>query len=325
VVRAGSAQADDLTLAQACVGFLEYLAVERNLTPHSLTAYGSDLRQFQAFCASRALLRVAELSAGLLSEFLQSLAAAGRRPSTQARVRVSLRQLFFYLQRQKLLGVSPAADLVAPRQVRQMPRVLGESEAQRLMQAASGSRPRQLRDRAILEVLYGSGLRVSELCALQVDQVDLDKNLLQPTGKGRKERLVPLGQAAAAALQVYFEQGRPQQLGGRNSKVAFVGNGGKPISRMGIYNMVRRYGLLAAIDQPVSPHKLRHAFATHLVRGGADLRSVQQLLGHACIATTEIYTHVVTDELRAAVQQHHPLGRLPTPMPPTRDLPDALG
>jgi integrase/recombinase XerD len=297
----------DLPLETACDLFLAHLQVERNLSPRTLESYGNDLCKLRTTLRAQGTDTVGAVQPNQVADWLQGFARRGQRPASQARARVSVRQFFLWLQRQQHSDGRAIEGLVAPRVVRQMPNVVGEHDAQRVMQAPQGTGPRALRDRAALELLYGSGLRVSELCELRLEQLNLGRNLVRPLGKGRKERLVPLGGPAHAALTTYLTHGRPQLLKGHKSAAVFIGNAGKNLSRMAMYTIVRRCALAAGVLQPMSPHKLRHAFATHLVRGGADLRSVQQLLGHASIATTEIYTHVVTRELQEAVEAHHPL------------------
>jgi integrase/recombinase XerD len=214
--------------------------------------------------------------------------------------------------------MNPVAEVIGPRRRRPLPVVPSRAEMERLVEAP-GARPagslmstvtaRALRDRAALELLYAAGLRASELCRLRMDELHGELGVVRPTGKGSKERVVPVGRPALAALHAYLADGRPRLLKGRPSDYVFIGNAGRPLSRMALFKIVRRYAKVAGITRKLSPHKLRHAFATHLLQGGADLRAVQEMLGHADISTTEIYTHVDGDALRTAVDQHHPLGR----------------
>jgi integrase/recombinase XerD len=230
-------------------------------------------------------------------------------PSTQARALSAVRQLFAYLVREDGLPADPTQLLEGPKRRRPLPVSLSRAEAERLVELPRGDAPRALRDRAALELLYAAGLRASELCLLRVDDLHLSLGVVRPTGKGKKERVVPMGQPAVLALTAYLERGRPALLRGRPSPYVFIGNRARPLSRMALWKIVRRYAGAAGINRDISPHKLRHAFATHLLQGGADLRAVQEMLGHADISTTEIYTHVAKDELRTSVDKHHPLGR----------------
>ena len=298
--------------------YLEVLRVERNLSPHTVEAYERDLRGLIASLAASGVHDPAEVRAVHLTRWLRSLAAAGKSPASQGRALSAARQLFAFLVREGDIPTTPVAEIIGPKRRRPLPVVPSRQEMVRLVEAP-GDRPaasgattvtaRHLRDRAALELLYAAGLRASELCRLRLDELHLQLGVVRPTGKGSKERVVPVGKPALAALAAYLAQGRPRLLKGRPSDYVFIGNAAKPLSRMALFKIVRRYAKVAGITRKLSPHKLRHAFATHLLQGGADLRAVQEMLGHADISTTEIYTHVESDALRAAVDRHHPLGR----------------
>ncbi len=304
---------------EACVErYLEVLRVERNLSPHTVEAYQRDLRSLLESLAASGIHAAAETRAVHLTRWLRSLAAAGKSPASQGRALSAARQLFAFLVREGAIPTSPVAEITGPKRRRPLPVVPSRQEMARLVEAP-GARPassgrttvtaRFLRDRAALELLYAAGLRATELCRLRLDELHLQLGVVRPTGKGSKERVVPVGKPAIAAVTDYLASGRPRLLKGRPSDYVFIGNAGKPLSRMALFKIVRRYGKVAGIARKISPHKLRHAFATHLLQGGADLRSVQEMLGHADISTTEIYTHVDSDALRTAVDKHHPLGR----------------
>ncbi len=298
--------------------YLEVLRVERNLSPHTVEAYQRDLKGLIANLAAGGVSEPGAARPVHLTRWLRSLAVAGKSPASQSRALSAARQLFAFLVREGELAVNPMAEVTGPKRRRPLPVVPSRVEMERLVEAPSGHAAksvmstvpaRLLRDRAALELLYASGLRATELCRLRMDELHLQLGVVRPTGKGSKERVVPVGKPALAALNDYLTIGRPRLLKGRPSDFVFIGNSAKPLSRMALFKIVRRYAKVAGITRKLSPHKLRHAFATHLLQGGADLRAVQEMLGHADISTTEIYTHVESDALRAAVDKHHPLGR----------------
>lgn len=297
-----------VSLEAGCDRYLDHLRVERNLSPHTLESYGRDLTQMRRFFAPQGLAEAEVVRPAHVSAWLAHLGASGASPATQKRALSAVRQLFAFLLRERLITANPARKLKGPLSRRRLPKVPSQEEASRMIDASSVATPQGLRDQAILELLYGAGLRASELCALELDQLSLTAGFVRPQGKGRKERVVPLGMPAITALQRYLKDGRPKLGVPDTSQSVFVSNKGRPFSRMGIFKLVRHYAQVAGVAAPMSPHKLRHAFATHMLQGGADLRSVQEMLGHASIATTEIYTHVAHDELRDAVNRHHPLG-----------------
>lgn len=288
--------------------YLDHLRVERNLSPRTVEAYARDLGGLVDHLHEAGITRPADVAAVQISRWLQSLADRGLKGSSQARALSAARQLFAYLVALGDVKTDPTKEIAGPRRRRPLPGVLSRAEAERLVESPNIETPRGERDRAMLELLYGSGLRVSELCDLQLDDLHLRLGVVRPRGKGRKERVVPTGRRALEALERYLGHGRAALLKGRPSAAVFIGNRGRPISRMGVFKIVRRAAGVAGIERAISPHKLRHAFATHLLQGGADLRSVQEMLGHADISTTEIYTHVEREQLKNTVDSHHPLG-----------------
>lgn len=295
---------DELTYA--CERYLDMLRVERNLSPNTVESYARDLAGF------RDEVRVtapADVRAVHVSRWLRALADAKKSPASQARALSAVRQLFAFLLRSGEIATNPAVEVVGPRRRRPLPVVPSRQEMVRIVEAPSSRARSVLRDRAALELLYAAGLRASELCRLRLDELHLQMGVVRPTGKGSKERVVPIGKPALDALKAYLEGERPRLLKGRPSDFVFIGNRSRPLSRMALFKIVRRYAAAAGISRKLSPHKLRHAFATHLLQGGADLRAVQEMLGHADISTTEIYTHVEGDQLRSVVNKHHPLGR----------------
>jgi integrase/recombinase XerD len=283
-------------------GFLALLAARR--APRTVEAYRRDLAD-----ARRRLGRpLATVTTEELERYLASLRADGLSPATIARRAAAIRA--FYRHRQ-LLGAdgNPAADLDLPRRVRRLPRTLSASEAERLIEAAAGADPRSLRDRALTELLYGAGLRVSEAVGLERAGIDLERRLVRASGKGGKERVVPIGRQATDALRRYLARGRPH-LVRRERPEVFLNARGGPLTRAGAFLILRRLAAKAGLEpERVHPHLLRHSFATHLLEGGADLRSVQELLGHADLATTELYTHVSDRRRRELYFQAHPHAR----------------
>ncbi len=283
-----------------------FLALSRaRLAPRTVEAYRRDLEHFSGWLG-RAIASASEVE---LERYLADLRAAGLSPSTIARRLAALRSFF---RHQLLLGTrpdNPAAALASPRRVRRLPRALSPGETERLIDAANGTAPRALRDRALVELLYGAGLRVSEAVGLERGAVDLDERLVRCTGKGGKERVVPIGRRAAEALRRYVARGRPF-LDRRRRPELFLNAKGGPLTRAGAFLILRRLAERAGLEpERVHPHLLRHSFATHLLEGGADLRSVQEMLGHADLATTELYTHVTDRRRRDAYFAAHPHAR----------------
>jgi integrase/recombinase XerD len=283
-----------------------FLAVaSARLAPKTIEAYRRDLKSLGEWLGGPPSSATTEQLEGYLAE----LRAAGRAPTTIARRAAALRTFFRHLV---LVGVrpeNPATELAAPRRPRRLPRTLSPGEAERLIEAAKGTTPRTLRDRALVELLYGAGLRVSEAVGLERSAVDLDGRLVRAVGKGDKERVVPIGRQAVDALRRYLSRGRPF-LDRRHRPELFLNAQGGPLTRAGAFLILRRLAVGAGLDPArVHPHLLRHSFATHLLEGGADLRSVQEMLGHADLATTELYTHVSDRRRREAYFAAHPHGR----------------
>ena len=283
-----------------------FLAVSRaRLAPRTVESYRRDLEDF----AGRLRRGIADATSEEIEAYLAELRAAGRASSTQARRLAALRSFY---RHQTLIGTrpdNPAAGLATPRQVRKLPRTLSPGEAERLIEAAVGTTPRALRDGALVELLYGAGLRVSEAVGLERGAVDLDERLVRCIGKGGKERVVPIGRRAAEALRRYVTRGRPF-LDRRHRPELFLNSRGGPLTRAGAFLILRMLAERAGLEPGrVHPHLLRHSFATHLLEGGADLRSVQEMLGHADLATTELYTHVTDKRRREAYFAAHPHAR----------------
>lgn len=289
--------------------FASYLLVERSVTRGSADCYLADLKQF-FLAVPEAAERPTATSCGMLHDYARQLGGAGLAIPTVARKLVSIRLFYRFLATEQRLAANPADDIDLPKQRRKLPSVLTQDEVARLIDAAASAPDRlwALRSRAMLEVMYGSGLRVSELLGLGMGNVSLTEGFLRVMGKRSKERVVPLGQLAIRAVRDYLSAARPRYAGKRTSPFLFLNQRGGPLSRMGFLKILRACTGLAGINRHITPHTLRHSFATHLLEGGADLRVVQEMLGHASIATTQIYTQVDREYVRETYKTFHPRG-----------------
>ena len=291
--------------------FLAHLEFERGLSRNTLAAYRTDLLQFGRFLAERDR-DATSADASDLSDFLADLARGdgdGRAPASTATVHrkaACLRSFYRHLRREEAIEDDPAARLETPRRGRKLPEVLSYAEVQRLLAQPRGDEPTAVRDRALLELMYASGLRASETISLEVSDVDLEHGIVRARGKGSKERLVPVGGKAIAAVSVYLRSGRPKLPHSPEERKLFLNFRGGPLTRQGLYKIVLRHAETAGLGDRMSPHTLRHSFATHLLSGGCDLRSVQEMLGHADLSTTQLYTHLSGEELKAAYFKAHP-------------------
>ncbi len=293
-------------LERSLDSYLDHLATERGLARRTVEAYGRDLSAFVRTLVTRRVRRPAAIGPEDVRAHLAALADRGLSPRSQARAVAAMRSYLRWAAREHRFASDPAALVRVRRPPGRLPHALGHGEVGRLVTVTVPGGRRPQRDRALLEVLYACGLRVSEAATLEVHQVDLDAGYVTVLGKGGKERVVPLGQHAQEAIRAYLGGERPRLLRGRPSRWLFVRAGGRPLSRQSVWKLVRARARAAAVEQHVSPHTVRHTFATHLLGGGADLRIVQALLGHADIATTQIYTHVAPERLRAVHRRHHP-------------------
>mgnify|MGYP001626157475 CR=1 FL=1 len=287
--------------------FLDHLWLEGNLAANSLAAYGRDLRLLERYLASRGR-RLRDADAADLSTFLARRLQDGAALRSIARQLSSLRRFYAYAQREGWRGDDPSASLQHLHMGRHLPAVPSEGEVDALLAAPDRSTVLGLRDAAMLELLYATGLRVSELVGLLRAQLDLEAGVVLTLGKGSKERLIPVGEVAMEVLDRYLREARPQLLGQRQSPALFLSVRGEAMSRQRFWQTIKAYGAKAQIRAAFSPHSLRHAFATHLLDHGADLRSVQLMLGHAQLSTTEIYTHIAQARLQSLHRQHHPRG-----------------
>jgi integrase/recombinase XerD len=287
--------------------FLEALWLEDGLSTNTLEAYRRDLSALASWLSQQTGSSLAQASELDLQGYMAARHAESRPSSVGRRLSV-FRRFYRWAVRERLCEADPTVRMDAPRQRMRLPGTLTEDQVERLLGAPDVHEPLGLRDRAMLELIYASGLRVSELVGLRTVQIGLQEGVLRVTGKGSKERLVPFGQEAGAWLQRYLDEARPRLLGERTSADLFVTTQGQAMSRQMFWKIIRKYALMAGITQHLSPHTLRHAFATHLLNHGADLRVVQMLLGHADISTTQVYTHVARERLRQLHAQHHPRG-----------------
>jgi len=300
--------------SELMLDFLAYLELERGLSRNTLDAYRSDLMQFSGFLDGEG--RDA-LSADprLLRKFVTELASGARgrpavAPATVQRKVACLRSFYRHLRREGVRDSDPTAAITSPRRGRKLPRVLSRDEINTLLAAPRGSEPASLRDRALLELMYACGLRASEAIGLELADLDMEEHVLRARGKGSKERVVPVGRAAVDALRIYLERGRPALVRAAGEAHLFVNFRGGPLTRQGLYKIVRRHAAAVGLADRMSPHTLRHTFATHLLAGGCDLRSVQEMLGHADVATTQLYTHLSSDRLKDVYFKAHPRARV---------------
>jgi integrase/recombinase XerD len=289
-------------LGSLATRFLTYCRVERGLSDNSISAYSTDLKRFIGFFGESSQF---PLEDGLRS-YLDHLHRSSLSTRSIARHLTTLRNCYGFLLREGILSSDPTEHLGSPKIWQHIPKFLNLQDIERLLEAPPEGRPTGLRDRAMLQVLYATGLRVSELCRLRVGDLDTSLGYLRTTGKGNKQRLVPVGDCAIQAVDRYLATARTALLKGRSSRYLFITARGGPMTRQAFWVLLARHGKKAGIFHGLSPHVLRHSFATHLLEGGADLRSVQVMLGHADISTTQIYTHVMRSRLRETVDRHHP-------------------
>ena len=285
--------------------YLNHLRAERGLSPNTISAYRSDLQKLQAWAASREQA-IEAIKPRDVAPFLAHLMALGLSARSAGRAIHAIRGFFRFLVREEKLAEDPMENIRSPRPFKPLPRFLNRNQVEALLQAPDLATPLGLRDKAILETMYASGLRASEVTHLKTENIDPDIGLLRIFGKGRKERLVPIGSSALAAILKYEHEGRARLLKKKKTRELFLNHAGDGLSRMGLWLIVRRHALRVGVAGILTPHVLRHSFATHLLENGADLRALQAMLGHADISTTEIYTHVTRERLRQVFDKFHP-------------------
>ncbi len=290
-------------LQATVTAYLHHCRVERGLAANTIDAYRTDLQRFEAFGGDD-LIHC--MNAESVQKYIRSLYGTGLSSRSIARHIASLRGLFKFLLSEGRITADPTEHLQTPQQWQSIPRFLSRDQVEALLNAPKPSEPTGLRNRAMLQLLYATGLRVSELCKVRTADLNRDMGIVTVLGKGNKQRLVPVGDHALAAVETYLNKARPDLLRGRVSPFLFVTSRGGRMTRQAFWKLIVAHGKTAGIFQGLSPHVLRHSFATHLLEGGADLRSLQTMLGHSDIATTQIYTHVMRSRLRTVVDQHHP-------------------
>lgn len=296
-----------MSLDQAIDLFLDHIKLERGLARNTVEAYARDLGRFRDFAATLALNDAAQIEQRHLLSHLVKLSEARLAARSQARALVALRGLFKFLRAERHIPTDPTAEIDLPRLGRQLPSILTLDEVEQLLAAPKiTGRLHDLRDAAMIETLYSTGLRVSELVALRLADVNLADGFLITLGKGKKQRIVPLGEAAQQKIVLYLAEARPRLARGRNAPALFLTARGRSMTRQNFWHLLLGYAVRAGINKPISPHKLRHSFATHLLERGADLRAVQAMLGHADVSTTQIYTHLTTQRLQDIHRKHHP-------------------
>ena len=295
--------------------FLSMLAVEKGLSRNTLEAYSRDLNRAADFLRDRGIGAWEECRAPHLRSYFSRLRERRLSVRSIARNVVALRQLYRFLEKEGVVDENPLPSVFLPKVSPKLPHTLSREEVRRLLAQPDPSKPLGLRDQAMIELLYATGLRVSELVTLQTHQIDLQGDYLTVRGKGAKVRLVPFGRWATDSLVHYLREARPKLLKGRTGAFLFVGRSGKKLTRQGFWKLIRRYARAAGIEKRVTPHPLRHSFATHLLEGGADLRAIQSMLGHADISTTQIYTHVSRAHLKEVHRRFHPREKAPADRP----------
>lgn len=288
--------------------FSDYLSLEQGSSPRTREAYARDVGRLAEFAVAKGLRVPADLTVRLLREYIYQLKDLGLAPASIRRSVSGVRTYFRFLLADGILVRDPSERLETPKRWRTLPDVLTVAEIERLLAAPTMDDSLYFRDRAMLELAYGAGLRVSEWISVDVKDLLIDQGVVRVFGKGSKERLVPLGRSAIAALAIYRRELRPRLERGAGKGALFLNARGEPLSRMGAWKILRKYVTRAGIEKHVTPHTLRHSFATHLLEGGADLRAVQEMLGHTDISTTQIYTHVDREYLRSVHRQYHPRG-----------------
>jgi len=288
--------------------FMHYLVVEKGLSLNTLDAYGRDLRRYLDYLGGRGVTAVTGIGQAEVLGFLASLQKRGLVPRSRARVLSSVRSFHRFLLAEQHVGSDPTLLLESPKTLRSLPRLLSPQEVETLLAAPSGTGPLAIRDRAMLEVLYATGVRVSELVGLRLADIKRDIGCLTAFGKGSKQRMVPLGEVALSALEEYLADGRALLKPAIGCPYLFLNRRGAGLSRQGFWKILRRNARQAGIGLTIYPHMLRHSFATHLLENGADLRAVQVMLGHADISTTQIYTHVIRERMKQVHRQFHPRG-----------------
>jgi integrase/recombinase XerD len=286
--------------------YLDYLIIEKGLSHNTILSYSEDLIRFLNFLEKNKIDTIQGVDTTTILAWLIDLAKNGLSAKSRARHLISIRGFFKFLLNEKIIAANPLKNVDIPKTGLSLPKFMTVQEVSDLLDVPDIRKPRELRNAAMMEIMYGSGLRVSELIMLKLQDINLDVNFVRVMGKGSKERMVPFGSHAGNITQKWIKQGRPALLNGLSTPYLFFARSGKPMTRQGFWKILKKYGTLAKLSKNITPHTLRHSFATHLLEGGADLRSVQTLLGHSDISTTQIYTHISRDYLIKMHRQYHP-------------------
>ena len=294
------------TLDQCVDLYINHLVVEKGLADKSIQAYTSDLRHFLQFLWDQPITDIRQSDTAVIFKYLIEMRNSGRSARTRARHLVSIRGFYQYLLHSRIIEQNPAKLIDLPKSGLKLPEVLNISQIERLLAQPDATKPNGMRDAAMLELIYAAGLRVSELVNLELSAVNLEAGFVRVLGKGNKTRIVPIGRKALNQINAYLKEDRKTLLKNHTSKFLFVARAGNPMTRQGFWKLLKRYATQAGIRQRVTPHSLRHSFASHLLEGGADLRAVQEMLGHVDIATTQIYTHVAQKRLIEIHSKFHP-------------------
>ena len=288
--------------------YFNYILVEKGLAEKTIESYSRDIVRFLVFLKDHGIDAVADIDTRIILQYLIHLRDSGLATRSRARHLVTIRGFFKFLVQEKIIRQSPAQLVELPKQTQKLPDVLSQTEIEKLLRSPDRTAPAGVRDAAMMELLYAAGLRVSELIILKLQDVNLEACFTRVFGKGSKERVVPFGRFARDSLDLYIQTARPQLLKTFTSPFLFVARAGNPMSRQGFWKLLKRYALKAGIKKNITPHTLRHSFASHLLEGGADLRTVQVMLGHVDISTTQIYTHVARKHLKEIHEKFHPRG-----------------
>lgn len=286
--------------------FINYLAVDRKLAKNTLESYGRDLRQFQHYLTDHKNKKLEESNQAAILDYLNHLRQQGKAASTISRNIAAIKSFYQYLLRDSYLNVDPTEKLETPKFEKKLPKILSVMEVEELLKQPGNKLPSDMRDKAMLELLYATGIRVSEIIGLNISDVNLDMGYIKCHGKGSKERLVPLGSIAVKSVHEYINKGRPKIVRTYEEAILFVNHHGSQLTRQGFWKIIKKYAQKANITKEITPHILRHSFATHLLENGADLRSVQEMLGHADISTTQIYTQITKNPLKEVYDRTHP-------------------
>ncbi len=286
--------------------YLDFLIVEKGLSANSITSYADDLSQFANFLGKNKISCLTRADTTVILAWLVHLTRKGLAPKSRARHLITIRGLYRFLVSQGHARTNPVTDVDIPKTGQSLPQIMSIPEVEALLGVIDTTRPKELRNAAMLEIMYGAGLRVSELIHLKLSDINLDANLVRVMGKGARERMVPIGSQAGKLAGQWKDQARPLVLKKLTSQYLFVARGTNPMTRQGFWKIIKKYAANAGLSRNITPHTLRHSFATHLLEGGADLRSVQTMLGHADISTTQIYTHISRDYLLRMHEKYHP-------------------